>query len=174
VTLKQQLNNIVAGVPAVRQRMPEPSCVKRSTLLQAQAATRPGLEDAKRDEGGTHTNRAAVVVDVLPLPFIRAHPKTTPTDGGARANTIDVETLRHLVQEGKLAKATGLARMTHDAEVRGSPTTAVIEGAELADGGGQVPRATRRKPPLPRRPPTPELAVHPEATAFPLEHSCPR
>jgi hypothetical protein len=53
--------------------------------------------------------RAATLLDYFVLPFMRAHPRAAPPDGGR--NTIKEETLRHLVREGKLSKAMGLARM---------------------------------------------------------------
>ena len=146
VLLMEEFNNMAASAPAERQRMPEPNCTKRAALLQAQAAVAlqvlPGLARRMQRVRGWRTpssmkallagplladeihqhGRAATVLDYFILPFTRAHPKAQPAGGGA--NTIEVETLRHLVQEGKLSKAAGLARMKHDAEVRRLPTTA--------------------------------------------------
>ena len=144
--LMREFNSMVAGTPAIRQARPEPNCGQRTALLQAQAAVAlqilPGLARRMQRVRGWRTpssmkellagpflagdvqrhGKAAVVLDYFALPFVRANPKTPPSDGGA--NTIDEETLWHLVQDGKLSKAVGLARMKYDAEVRRLPTTA--------------------------------------------------
>jgi hypothetical protein len=77
----------------------------------------------------TQYGRAATLLDYFALPFVRAHPRAAPPDGGR--NTVKEETLKHLVREGKLSKAMGLARMKHDAEERGLNTTARPTKAQI-------------------------------------------
>ena len=144
--LMEEFIKVVDGTAAVRQRLPEPACVKRHALLQAQAAVAllilPGLARRMQRTRGWRTpasmmallggvflteciqrhGRAATVLDYFALPFIREHPRAAPREGDA--NAIKVETLRQLVREYKLSKAMSLARTKHDAEARGLPTMA--------------------------------------------------
>ncbi len=61
------------------------------------------------------------MLDFFVRPFVHAHPREALQSG---ANTIKVDTLRHLVREDKLSKAVQLARTKYDAEVRHLPTLA--------------------------------------------------
>ena len=153
VSLMEELNGVAANVQTTRQRLPEPNCARRGALLQAQAAVAmmvlPGLarrmlrtrgwktpSTMKAQLGSIHLvekiaryGRAAALLDYFVLPFVRAHPRAAPLDGGR--NTVKEETLKHLVREGKLSKAMGLARMKHDAEERGLNTTARPTKAQI-------------------------------------------
>jgi hypothetical protein len=153
LALLGELNEVVDGSHALRQRLPEPACAHRGALLQVQAAVAmlvlPGLARRMQQSRGWRTpaqmksllagvylaqeinshGRAAVVLDFFVRPFVHAHPREASQSG---ANTIKVDTLRHLVREGKLSKAVQLARTKYDAEVRHLPTLA-SEADEGAD-----------------------------------------
>ena len=145
LALLGEFNEVVDGSHALRQRLPEPACAHRGALLQVQAAVAmlvlPGLARRTQQSRGWRTpaqmksllagvylaqeinshGRAAVVLDFFVRPFVHAHPREASQSG---ANTIKVDTLRHLVREGKLSKAVQLARTKYDAEVRHLPTLA--------------------------------------------------
>ena len=144
LSLMSEFNEAAAdNVQALRQRrLPEPASERRGALLQAQAAVAilvlPGLARRMQQSRGWRTmksllaevyltqeihrhGRAAVVLDFCVRPFVHAHPREASQGG---ASTINLETLRHLVREGKLSKAIQLARTKYDAEVRHLPTTA--------------------------------------------------
>jgi hypothetical protein len=78
----------------------------------------------------TQYGRAATLLDYFVLPFVRY----APTQGQHHQTgvaTPSEETLKHLIREGTLSKAMGLARMKHDAEERGLSTTARPTKAQI-------------------------------------------
>ena len=164
LALMSEFNEVVDGLQVLRQRLPEPLCAQRGALLQVQAAVAmlvlPGLARRMQQSRGWRTpaqmktllagvylvqqinahGRAAVVLDFFVRPFVHAHPREALQSG---TNTIKVETLKHLVREGKLSKAVQLARTKYDSEVRNLPSLA-------RPTKEQIERTVRDKFPGPR------------------------
>ena len=164
LALMSEFNEVVDGLQVLRQRLPEPLCAQRGALLQVQTAVAmlvlPGLARRMQQSRGWRTpahmktllagvylvqqinahGRAAVVLDFFVRPFVHAHPREALQSG---TNTIKVETLKHLVREGKLSKAVQLARTKYDSEVRNLPSLA-------RPTKEQIERTVRDKFPGPR------------------------
>jgi hypothetical protein len=116
--MSKSVGNVIDPLDVVDGIALEPLVAKRTTgLMQPHLA--PAIDKATRKDP----------LDYFVLPFVRAHPRAAPLDGGR--NTVKEETLKHLVREGKLSKAMGLARMKHDAEERGLNTTARPTKAQI-------------------------------------------
>ena len=177
LALMSELNEAVDGLHTRTQLLPEQSaCARRGALLQVQAAVAmlvlPGLARRMQQSRGWRTpaqmksllagvylaqeinshGRAAVVLDFFIRTFVHAPPREPPQSG---ADTIKVETLRHLVREGKIAQSNSAG--AHHVRRRGSKpadTSETDEGADRADGARHVPEASagRGRHPDPRGP----------------------